>query len=184
MKSLLVVYKFSPFLLLLFLFIACYTNVEAQRHSFRAKERMNQVKLIKLLDVLDLDEKTSEKFIPRFNAIEKKFEDNRVQIDSALEELEISIQKGEKKERVNERIKVIMDLNKQFSALMNEKFEAIKPLLSEEQYAKYVLFEFKFSKEIHKMLIERRNRIDGNPHEGRPRRGAPGKDGAPPDRFE
>ncbi len=165
MKRLLLV-RSVAFLFILLIFVSG-TYLFAQGRSYKAKERIHQVKLIKLLDILDLDDKTSEKFISKYMGLEKDLEKQRKQMDSSLDELEMSINKGEKKDKISEKTKKVMEQSKKFCNLMDERLLAVKPLLNDEQFAKLVLFEYKFAKEFQRMLIERRNRGGGPPHRGR-----------------
>ena len=170
MKTLLQVRNITITALGIIFLLGCITEVHAQRHARRAKERIQQLKLIKLLDILELDEKNSEKFIAKYNAFEDKLEENKKQMEFAMKELEISIQRGDPKEKINDRIENLIKIDKKQHFLLQERFDIMKPLLDESQYAKFILFEYKFPMELQRMLIDRRKRMQQrwNPGGGPP----------------
>ncbi len=159
MKTLLQVRNITTIALGIIIFFGSITEVYSQRHARRAQERLQQLKLIKLLDILNLDEKNSEKFIAKYNAFENKLKENKKQMEFAMKELEISIQRGDTKEKLNDRIENLIKIDNNQHKLLQERFDTMKPLLTESQYAKFILFEYKFPMEIQRMLIDRRKRM-------------------------
>lgn len=123
----------------------------------RAKERISTLKKVKLLEVLDLDESTSEKVLLKYNAWENKIEDQMEKFDEVEEELVKAIKKGNKEEIKNISSKFEKERDKIVQIAM-DRDKDMKSILTDEQYAKYLIFEKRFRRELGEQLMKRRGR--------------------------
>ena len=121
----------------------------------KAKERIKQLKMVKLLDVLNLDDKTSEKFIAKYSSLDRDVESIRNEIEIATDELELAIKKGESKDELSKKTENLIQLDVKLANAIIEKFKTMKSILNETQYATLVVFEHKFPKEFQRILFER-----------------------------
>ena len=87
------IFKFSPVLIVLIavFFAFSSTNTFAQR-NIKAKERIEQVKKVKLLEVLELDEKAADKFLAKYTAWENKIKDKREANETSFVQIRIAQQ--------------------------------------------------------------------------------------------
>jgi len=138
-----------------FLILTLAMNLVAQPK--RAKERISTLKKVKLLEVLDLDESTSEKVLLKYNAWENKIEDQMKKIDEVEEELVKAIKKGNKEDIKNISSKFEKERDKIVQIAM-ERDKDMKSILTDEQYAKYLIFEKRFRRELGEQLMKRRGR--------------------------
>lgn len=138
-----------------FLILTLAMNLVAQPK--RAKERISTLKKVKLLEVLDLDESTSEKVLLKYNAWENKIEDQMEKIDEVEEELVKAIKKGNKEDIKNISSKFEKERDKIVQIAM-ERDKDMKSILTDEQYAKYLIFEKRFRRELGEQLMKRRGR--------------------------
>ena len=138
-----------------FLILTLAMNLVAQPK--RAKERISTLKKVKLLEVLDLDESTSEKVLLKYNAWENKIEDQMKKIDEVEEELVKAIKKGNKEDIKNILSKFEKERDKIVQIAM-ERDKDMKSILTDEQYAKYLIFEKRFRRELGEQLMKRRGR--------------------------
>jgi len=138
-----------------FLILTLAMNLVAQPK--RAKERISTLKKVKLLEVLDLDESTSEKVLLKYNAWENKIEDQMKKIDEVEEELVKAIKKGKKEDIKNISSKFEKERDKIVQIAM-ERDKDMKSILTDEQYAKYLIFEKRFRRELGEQLMKRRGR--------------------------
>ncbi|MDR0927109.1 MAG: hypothetical protein LBO69_05020 [Ignavibacteria bacterium] len=117
----------------------------------KTKERMDMVKKMKLLEILDLDSSKSEKFLQKYCVFEKKIEENRKQQRKVAELLDDQLRKmnkgddGKKFAPVNDSL---LALQEEFNKLICEKQKTLKPILSDVEFAKYLNFENNFFKEF------------------------------------
>ncbi len=131
----------------------------AQR-GIKAKERIDQVKKVKLLEILELDEKLADKFLAKYSAWENKIKDKRESNELLTEELEIAVKKGDKSEIAKLSTKYMDSMN-EFHKMMIDRNNDIKTILDEIQFAKYLIFEENFFKDIQKTMFKMMKPRDG-----------------------
>jgi len=138
-------------------------NVSKSEPPFRAKERIEQLKKIKLLDLLELDEERSAKFLSKYNELDRKSEELKLEMEHETEVLELLIKSDASKEEISKQTTKVIDMQQKFHKSLNDKLKEIKPLLSEIEYAKFVVFESRFHDEVRKIIMKNYR----NKHEGR-----------------
>ncbi len=130
-------------------------SVVYSQPAFRAKERIAEFKKIKLLEVLDLDEKTSEKFLAKYNSAEKAIRDKQDKLDEAILDLEYLVRKNSSKDEISKQTQKVLELQKELANTMFEQQKELKSVLNEEQFARYVIFENRFRERLQKAIIDR-----------------------------
>lgn len=156
-------------------------NVLYSQPAFRAKERIADFKKMKLLKILDLDEKTSEKFLVKYNSAEQAIREKQDKLDEAILSLENLIRRKSTKSEISQQTQKVLDLQKELVDTMFEQQKELKSLLSEEQFARYVIFENRFRERLHKAIVNRaKGKINRNPEDSpgpeREQRKAPRRD--------
>jgi hypothetical protein len=127
----------------------------------KAKERIAELKKIKLLDILNLDETSSEKFLISYSQFEKKIEAKKSELDESSKELRHAIRDNLSKEDIKKLSSKYIEIQTQFFDLLRTRLQAMSTLLSETDYAKYLVFENEFPKELQKILFEHRMKDKG-----------------------
>lgn len=123
----------------------------------RAKEKIEQLKKMRLIDILDMDEQTAEKFFTRYNQLQRKIEEVKVELQDAVTDLERSVRaKTGKSGEYYRKADIILEKQTALNAAVADKIRAMKSLLTEEQYAKFIVFENNFAAQLQKMLLERK----------------------------
>lgn len=168
-------YRFNLKSGLFFLLFLFSISVTYPQPAFRAKERIAEFKKMKLLEILDLDEQTSNKFLSKYNQAEKVIGEKHEKLQEAILDLEYLLRKKAKKEDIQKQSQVVTDLQRDLMNTMFEQQKEIKTVLSEEQFAKYLIFENRFREEIQKFLIKRAKGKFGAPEGKRrfPRKDTP-----------
>ena len=120
--------------------------------------KIEELEKIKLLEVLNLDEATSAKFLTRRNQNRIRIFDKIDKIDSVRENIESEIKRGKNKD-----VSKIQRMNDDYCTFSmdveKEKLSFIKSLsdiLTPEQIGKYIVFERKFREEIRDLLMKER----------------------------
>lgn len=156
----------------------------------RIEKKIETLRMWKVTQALDLDEKTSAALFPILNDFNKK----RVVVERSMQQ---NVQ-GLKKALGNKAaadLKGILDeiekLHHELQKVRDDERVAVKKVLGVEQQAKYVLFQLDFEREIRKMIEESKQGRRSGPgqagDEG-PGRGpssegsGPGRGPSPPDR--
>jgi len=145
-------------------------NAISQPDAIKAKERFITMKKVKLLEVLNLTEERSNSFLSAYNPAENKIFDISRKLDQASDELrELLAGQNTKASELKQRTENILKLQDEMNSAHNDKLKAIKNILNEEEFAKYLLFERHFQAEVRKHLMGRpdgrRGGRMGNPHE-------------------
>jgi len=127
----------------------------------KAKERIEQLKKIRLIDILELDESGAEKFFARYNQYQKKVEESLSNLRQAVSDLENSVRTKTNKD-YSRKSDVVIDKQAELANAVSEKLRALKSILTEEQYAKFIVFESNFAAQLQKMILERKQHKKNN----------------------
>ncbi len=156
-----------PLILLLF-------NIEVSGQPFqgeKAFQRFSTMKKLKMMEVLALDEAKSDKFLAKYTSYENKIFTIHNQIDKATRELmELMKQERVKSSDLKNKNVEIINLHSELSKTMGERYKEFQNLLSDEEFAKLILFERNFNNEVRKKIMERGPKR-GGPNEPQDRPG-------------
>ncbi len=158
--------KCSVLAVIVGLFAASAINAQPPR---KALERLEQFKKMKLIDILDMDEKTSEKFFAKYNEYDNRHEEKRKELQKTLENLKTALRYDSSEEELTKLTEKVIKYQDELHQIRSEKLKAMKSVLSNEQYSKFVLFEHVFIEEVRKRL-----------HKFRNKKGAPMNENTPP----
>ena len=122
----------------------------------KAKERMDQLKKIKLLEYLDLKDDEADKFLTKYSYYEKRMDETFFAMGDAIAELKEAIKKKASKDKINDCTKKVSDVQNGMVQLMQEKQTVMATVLSDINYAKYLVFEHEFHKEMQKVLMKKK----------------------------
>lgn len=147
-------------LLLIVIFSLAFGYTFAQKPPLKAMERIQSLKKIKLLEILELNEADADKFIVKYNEYEKNVLDKFKKLEDASDELQKAIDNEDYKniDKLNDNYIVA---NKELNQAVQDKFENVKKILPKEKYAKYLVFERRFQNEIRKQVFKRMGEMDG-----------------------
>lgn len=147
------------FLIFSLIILGLSLNLSAQRPPRKAQERIELIKKMKLLEILDLSEEKGEKFLLKYKSADDKIR----KVDQELMEISEELKKAiDKKENANYSTLTdkLISKQKEFFDAQIDKMTSLKSILSDEEYAKYVLFEENFPKIVRKMLMNHEGRRD------------------------
>lgn len=141
-------------LIIISIFLSFFTSSLLLAQPPRAKERFKNLKKMKLLEVLNLDEQTSDKFLAKYTAWESKLDSKKDELDQLAEELEKSIKENLSEEEIAKKTQKFIETQNELLKLTNDRISDLKPLLNKTQFGKYILFEYKFMQEIQRILFK------------------------------
>lgn len=139
------------------LILAMSMSLNSQPH--KAKERISMLKKIKLIEILDLDEKESDKLIVKYSAWEDKIEEQMKNFDDAEDKLRKAI-KSDKVDDIKKQSDNFIKARTNIIKIVDERDNDMKSLLTEVQFAKYLIFEKKFRKELGEQIMKKRRDRD------------------------
>ncbi len=139
------------FIVAILISVSCVGSAQAQ-HREKVKERVDILRKTRLADVLFLNEQDAPKFFAKYDLLQKKVREAREGLRSAISELENSVQK--KSGNLSQKSEVVFEKQTAYNNAMIEKIRGLKPILTEEQYAKLVVFEHNFPLQLQKILMK------------------------------
>lgn len=145
--------------LIIVAFLFVISNSLAQTPGrMKAFKKMEELKKIKLIETLQMDEETSTKFFTRRAEHMRKMDDLNELNRQKIEQIESMLK--EKKPKQESMLKKAVDEYLQTEEnIVKERqnfLKSISELLSPEQMAKFVVFEEHFRNEISGLLLHRR----------------------------
>lgn len=135
-------------------------NLFAQRWEMREnqRKRLEELKKIKLIETLDLNEDESVKFFALYNAHQKKVQSIQREREKIMDQLERLTQNESKF-----NLKIFEDFEKRLNELDQELFRnrqefhsSLKNVLTPFKIAKFYVFERRFIKEVNRLIMMRR----------------------------
>jgi Spy/CpxP family protein refolding chaperone len=149
---------------------------EEQREAVMKK--MDAVRIARLTETLNLDEKTAAAFIPAITALEQKRRDLLKENQKIMQEMRFLLQASPPDEgKLKAAISRIDKNRHEIATQRNKEFNAAKSHLTVVQTARYIIFNQEFQQEMRGMLEGSRDgRTGKNPGGRGPSQGqAPGR---------
>ena len=132
---------------------------ERQARQERLRERIHDLRKVKLLDLLDLEGDQVEKFFAIYNRFEDKIEEAKEGIDEAARELQGAIGNDASEGELGRLTNALRDKIRAMERLIEQRFDDSKAVLTARQYAQYVVFEARFRDELQRMILDRMRRM-------------------------
>ena len=135
--------------------ITLETAVAQNREMERALERINTVRLLKMIDALGLERETAAKLA----SISNKYCETRKSLlrnmRKDLDALRQILKKGSPDEsELKELVGQVKSLKKELADLKLHQMDEEMNLLTHEQQARYLIFKVDFHKEMHGLIQE------------------------------
>ena len=122
----------------------------------KMREKIEQLKRTKLVEILELNENAAEKFFARYNQYESKVNQAFKDAKDAVQELNARVDHKAPASEISQQSEIVLQKQNALHAAVEEKLKGMKPLLTEEQYAKFIVFENKFTQTLREILQKRK----------------------------
>lgn len=132
---------------------------EDDEPQHRVRQRIEDVRKMKLIDILDLRGEQVEKFFGSYNSLQKAVFDAKDAVNDASRTLHEALQSKAPDTDVQAKTTALLSAMKAFDTAIEKRNTTVQSLLSTTQYAKYVLFEARFVDELSKMIMKRARRF-------------------------
>ncbi len=137
-----------------FVLVLVITNFAISQPARRHWERIEQIKKVKLLDILELDEEASAKFLSKYNDIDRKIKEKSEELDQIVEKLNNRIIENAPSQELARVSEQVINTQRELQNLHLTKITEMRSLLDEKRYAKYIVFENTFHKDLQRKVIE------------------------------
>lgn len=124
------------------------------QNAEKMRERLKAYKKIMLMEKLKMNEEQSIKFFSRYAEHEELIKKAKSDIDHSVELLELSIESG--KGDADKAIQTIFEKDLAMKKTIIDRMKAMKPVLSDAQYAKYILIEYSLLDDVKEAIKKRR----------------------------
>jgi hypothetical protein len=139
-------------LLSLFMFFRI-TTLHGQNPE-KMRERLKAYKKIMLMEKLNMNEEQSIKFFSRYAEHDESIKKAKVEMDQAIDMLEQGVESG--KGDNEKAIQLVFEKDIALKKVIIERIKAMKNILSQQQYGKYVVIEYKLLDDVKKAIKNRR----------------------------
>ncbi|MCL2039140.1 MAG: hypothetical protein FWG85_01775 [Bacteroidetes bacterium] len=146
-------------LIVISIFLSASVYADKNIRSPKAKERMDVVKKMKMLEAMDLDETKSEKFLVKLNAHNKQIDEKRKQQKEVVAKLNEAVKNNSKD--INNLNDQLLNLHNEIHKLNVEKNQELRGVLSEAEFSKYLVFENKFMGEVFNCFMNHNSDVKG-----------------------
>ncbi len=143
--ALLTVFFFIPML------IQAQQSTTQTRHR---RDRVEELRSIKLLDALHLDEETSVRFMKRYRQQQAEMQALATDRGKAIDQLEQSLKQNNADE-TGKLLNDVLALDQQISAKRIDFIRGLSSILTKEQQARFVVFDRNFIRDLREMVQER-----------------------------
>jgi hypothetical protein len=143
--------------LLLYLFLLLGLNSEMfsqMTPTAKPNEQVDAIKKIRLLEILELNESESDKFLSKYTILEKTIKEKNDLYFNANKELMDYLDNNSGNKDLNVLSNNVILAQKEIHTAIENKYNSMKQLLSNNNYAKFIAFEFKFANKVRRMLTE------------------------------
>jgi Spy/CpxP family protein refolding chaperone len=130
----------------------------------KVRKRVEMVRIWKLTEDLDLDEKTADRLFPILRKYDKKKVELKSEMFKSRRQMR-QLESGRSGEKVDAE-KLLEDMEKnraRMRAIEEDQYKAIKKVLTPEQMVKYIAFEQRFRREMKQMLRESKGQRNQGP---------------------
>lgn len=141
-------------LLPLFMIISIF-SLQAQNGE-KMKERLKAYKKIMLMEKLEMNEEQSIKFFARYNEQEAFIKKAKGELDQAVEMLELNVDAG--KGDSEKLMQTVFEKDHALKKSIIDRIKSMKNMLTDKQYAKYVLIEYRLIDDVKKAIKKRKNK--------------------------
>jgi len=136
-----------------------YAQMRKRHHSmFMMRNKLEQLEKIKLIDLLDMNEKTTLIFFARRHEYFKHQKEIINKRDSLIKVMENEIKNNRYKSKnttYKKEIKQILNLEQKMLTQRRSFCNSLSDILSSQQIAKLIVFEYRLKREIRNILMKK-----------------------------
>ena len=120
----------------------------------RRREKLQDLAIWKMLEVLDLSQEQTDKFLPALREMQKQEARLQEERKKMLDELERAMTQGGSEKVVRQIISQVRQLGKQGEEIRERFFTQAESILTIQQLGRLVLFQDRFERRMREMMRE------------------------------
>src|SRR5574341_1533793 len=120
----------------------------------KRREKLQDLAIWKMLEVLDLSQEQTDKFLPALREMQKQEARLQEERKKMLDELERAMTQGGSEKEVRQIIYQIRQLGKQGEEIRERFFAQAENILTIQQLGRLVLFQDRFERKMREMIRE------------------------------
>lgn len=151
------------FLLIILIAIPSFSQMHMQMQE-KQRERIEQLKKIKLMEALSLSEEESIRFFSRYNDFHSKVKDFQMKKEKAIDEIQQLVKEGDKNfsdQKYDEVLKKLTTIERESDKLKGDFVKSLEDILPKFKIAKLIVFEREFARELNELIMNRRRMMRG-----------------------
>jgi len=155
--------KFGRWMVCLVMAVVHVAGFGQGMQTEKGVERVQHLKKVRMIEILDLTEDQSVRFFARLNEYEKERAVVLTEKTAALDKVERLVRNRADGNEFNEVFPTVFDFDVKLAKQDAEFFQSLNDLLSPEQQAKLLIFDRQFERELREGLVEiyRRRQTQG-----------------------
>jgi hypothetical protein len=135
----------------------------------RGAQRIEQLKKVRMMEVLKLDEETSIRFFNRYNRYQDELREIQKSREDVYRNLETLRKSGASDAEFERALQELRAVDGRWLEARDKYWKELRGVLSVKQLASYVLFEFNFNRYLRDLMREtQRERMQRMPGRMRP----------------
>jgi len=120
----------------------------------RRREKLQDLAIWKMLEVLDLSQEQTDRFLPALREMQKQEARLQEERKKMLDELERAMTQGGSEKEVRQIISQVRQLGKQGEEIRERFFTQAESILTIQQLGRLVLFQDRFERKMREMMRE------------------------------
>ncbi|MEW6110096.1 MAG: hypothetical protein AB1632_13160 [Nitrospirota bacterium] len=129
----------------------------SKKQITRVRERIESIRMWKLTQALDLDEKTAASLFPIMSKYDKKRTEAERNIRESIKALKENL-RDRNEHKLNDILERLEQYHRELQNIKDEEWTELKRILSTEQQAKFILFLQDFQREMREMIAQAKER--------------------------
>lgn len=123
----------------------------------KIRKRIETLRMWRLTEALNLDEKSSAQVFPILNRYDKKRYELEESLREGMRDMRESL-RDKKEERLKKILNKLEENHRALQNLKQEEWAELKKMLTVEQQARFIIFLTEFEREVRKLIAEARER--------------------------
>ncbi|OGU74481.1 MAG: hypothetical protein A3H45_10975 [Ignavibacteria bacterium RIFCSPLOWO2_02_FULL_55_14] len=119
-----------------------------------AVERVEQLKKLRLMEALRLDEETSIRFFARYNEHQEELRKIGLKRSGLIDQLQLAIKGSAADADVDKLLKDILAVETLVIDARSKFLDTLRPVLTVKQIGQYVVFERNFNQDLRELMRE------------------------------
>lgn len=123
----------------------------------KIRKRMETLRMWRLTEALNLDEKASAQIFPILNRFDKKRYELEDSLREGMRDLRESL-RNKKEDQIKKILNKLEQDHRALQSLKQDEWAELKKTLTVEQQARFIIFLTEFEREVRKLIAEARER--------------------------